>query len=235
MAIFIIKKKGKKIELDLPPVIGISGLARCGKDTFSSFLIKKLSYIGVPSIQLSLADPIKRALDSTLKKDFGISAFTNNNEEKEFIRPLLVTYGTTLGRKKDENFWINKLEPKIQKNLERGFITVISDVRHVNEAEWIQKKGGYVIHITRIGQKPTNLQERYHNPLVKKIANYKFKWMDFLKAEDEDYMKRKISDQINAIFVKNKWSTYGKFDWSWGKKKEEKTFDILPPLPVLSS
>ena len=65
------------------------------------------------SKRLSLAYELKKDLDTFLLKKFNISAFTENSEEKKFIRPLLICYGTSLMRKKDPDCWINKLQKTI--------------------------------------------------------------------------------------------------------------------------
>ena len=233
MAKFIIKKRKKVIEIEMPPVIGISGLSRCGKDTFAYYLARKLRKMGLISMKVSLADPIKDALDPILKRDFGISAFTNDNKEKDFNRPLLVANGTDLGRKKDENFWIDKLKAKVARNTAKNIITIISDVRHLNEVKWIQDQGGYVIHVTKINQKPANFQERYHNPIVKRIANYRVRWREFKNhAEDAE---RVCQFQLFDLFQKNNWSTYGKFNWyEYHQKNKNKVVDVMPPLPLIS-
>ena len=71
-------------------VIGISGLARSGKDTLFQFLSGKLKEDNISSKRLAFADELKEECDDFLKKNIGISAFTEKNSEKEIIRPFLV-------------------------------------------------------------------------------------------------------------------------------------------------
>ena len=96
-----------------PNIIGIAGYARTGKDTFGSILIKELNKIGLSSKKLSLAFELKSDLDNFLQQKFGISAFTEDPNEKNFIRPLLICYGTDLMRKKDPVYWIKKYKKQL--------------------------------------------------------------------------------------------------------------------------
>ena len=64
--------------------------------------------IGPGSIANNFADALKEECDELLGKYTDISAFTENNSEKKLVRPLLVTWGTSIRRKLDENCWIKK-------------------------------------------------------------------------------------------------------------------------------
>ena len=88
-----------------PNIVGIAGYARTGKDTFGSILIKELKNAGLSAKKLSLAFELKSDLDSFLIQKFDISAFTEDPKEKNFIRPLLICYGTDLMRKKDPKYY----------------------------------------------------------------------------------------------------------------------------------
>jgi len=108
-----------------PNIIGIAGYARTGKDTFGSILIKELNEIGLSAKKLSLAFELKSDLDNFLQQKFGISAFTEDPKEKNFIRPLLICYGTDLMRKKDPEYWIKKIQKTVDLNINSGIISVV--------------------------------------------------------------------------------------------------------------
>ena len=80
-------------------ILGISGLARSGKDSFYELCKPFLDKEGVKHRRMAFADELKEEADLILSKYVGISAFTENAEEKKVIRPLLVTYGTHIRRK----------------------------------------------------------------------------------------------------------------------------------------
>lgn len=202
---FVIKRRKKIINKELPLIFGISGVARCGKDTLGKYLIQKLQKNGFPCLTISFASALKHDLDDFLKEKLKISAFTEVNSEKELIRPILVTYGTDVCRKIDQDFWIKKIEKKVKSSINNKIIVVITDVRYENEAKWIKENGGFVIHLSRMGQKPANFQEKLNDPILKRISDYKIKWKTF---SDE---KETCNWHINRLFFKNKWSLYGEF------------------------
>ena len=95
-------------------IIGVTGFARSGKDTFYQESSKLLSRANC--FRYAFADALKQESDDFLKKNVGISAFTEDSEDKELIRPFLVTYGTELRRKLNPNCWISKVEEMIEQN-----------------------------------------------------------------------------------------------------------------------
>ena len=189
----------------LPLIFGIAGVARCGKDTLGKHLINKLDKNKLPCLNISFASALKSDLDKFLLEKFKISAFTENNFEKDLIRPLLVTYGTEVCRKIDQDYWIKKIDKKVKSSIDNKIIVVITDVRYENEAKWIKQNGGFIIHLSRIGQKPANFQEKVNDPILRKTADYKIRWKTFT---DE---KETCSWHINQLFKKQGWSTYGEY------------------------
>jgi hypothetical protein len=197
--------------MQIPLVIGIAGLARCGKDTLAAQIRARFERMKVPCVHLSIAKPVKEDLDPLLKKTFNISAFTQNNTEKEFIRPLLVCYATDLGRKKDKDIWLKRIAPEIELNQKKSIISIISDVRFENEVKFIKDLGGIVIHITRSRNKPGSLAERINDPLVKKLADYKMVWKSFTPGTDSDgksFEQETCFYHVSRIFNKYGWNTY---------------------------
>jgi hypothetical protein len=202
---FVIKRRNKIVLKELPLIFGISGIARCGKDTLGKHLISKLQKSGFPTIQISFASVLKYDLDPFLKEKVNISAFTENTQEKEIIRPLLVAYGTNVCRKIDPDYWIKKIEKQVKASTSNKIIVVITDVRYENEGKWIKDNGGFLIHLNRMGQKPANFEEKVNNPIVKKIADHKIKWKTF---SDE---KETCNYHLSKLFYSKGWSTYGQF------------------------
>lgn len=202
---FIIKRRKKIVQKELPLIFGIAGVARCGKDTLGKYLMQKLQKNGFPCLTISFASALKHDLDDFLKDKLNISAFTENNAEKDIIRPILVSYGTDVCRKLDQDYWIKKIEKKVKSSINNKIIVVITDVRYENEAKWIKQNGGFVIHLSRMGQKPANFQEKLNDPILKRAADYKIKWKTFTEE------KETCNWHINRLFFKNKWSLYGEF------------------------
>ena len=118
-------------------LIGISGFARSGKDTFYQRGKIALEKEGYKACRFAFADALKYEIDEILAKYTEISAFTENKTEKELIRPLLVTWGTDIRRKIDENCWIKKIQSDVEKKIKEGYYVFVTNVRYKNEAEHI--------------------------------------------------------------------------------------------------
>jgi len=189
-------------------IIGISGNARSGKDTFCEYTKRFLSRKKVGAARAAFADEIKGDLDSLCRKKIGMSAFTSDSKEKKILRPLLVTYGTDIMRSLDEDWWIEKLEKKLGVHQSMELLPIITDVRYPNEMEWIQKKNnGVLIHVTRKGIGPANKEEKLNNAILKKGADYRMMWPTF--GEDNlDQADKYVRRIMNKIF-KAKIKTHG--------------------------
>ena len=177
-------------------IIGISGLARSGKDSFfdlaKTFLRKK----GLKYRKMSFADELKKECEELLSKYVGVSAFTEKDSEKEIIRPLLVTYGTHIRRKLNENCWIEKIEPEVKRCLANKEVVFITDVRFKNEIDWVHNQGGNSVHITRCGIKPPNKDEEINDPILKRESNFQIKWNNF-ESENMINVNKEIESILN--------------------------------------
>lgn len=135
-------------------VIGLSGVSRCGKDTFCNLLIKNLIKRGIVAERLALADDLKSDLRQFCLDKIKIDSFTTDTKEKTLIRGLFVEYGNvqrvnTMGR-----YWTDKLQPKIDDLLSKNVIPIITDIRYdfyeKDEVFWLKNENnGVLVHITR--------------------------------------------------------------------------------------
>lgn len=181
-------------------LIGITGNARCGKDTFCEYAKRFLSKKKVSAARAAFADELKKDLDHLCKHKIGISAFTQDTSEKEIIRPLLVTYGSEVIRKMDENWWIDRLEKTLGVHQHMNILPIITDVRYPNEMDWIQKKhNGVVIHVTREGIKPANAEEKKYSAYLKSNADFRIRWPTF-GEENLDQADRFVRKVMNKVF-----------------------------------
>ena len=121
----------------------------------------------------------KEECDELLSKYTSISAFTEDDKDKELIRPLLVTYGTEIRRKLDPNCWIKKIQDRVISKLDEGYYVFVTDVRFKNEAEWIRINGGTLINIARSGCPPANHEEHKQYHFMKSFYNYHVAWDTF--------------------------------------------------------
>ena len=75
-------------------MIGISGIARSGKDTMSNCLKEIIEEEWDCKVEIvHLAQKLKSDLDKVVSCNFNFLVNTDNDSDKELIRPLLVAYG----------------------------------------------------------------------------------------------------------------------------------------------
>ena len=120
-------------------LVGISGLARSGKDVAGKIILENL---GDGWSRGAFADIPKQMLSI-----MGISTDCVNKDGEDYyynynIRHLMQTLGTEWGRNIDEDIWIKAFK----KNNPTGKF-VITDVRMENEADFVRKSGGIIVHI----------------------------------------------------------------------------------------
>ncbi len=169
----------------------ISGVARCGKDTF--FNLFKSNFQEEDCLRIAFADELKKELNTFLVKNFRISAYTENNQQKEIIRPIMVSYGLAKREVSKGKYWINKVKKQI-KSSDNRFV-FITDVRFPNEIWQIKELGGFVLHIEREGNLAPNKEEEDNDPKNKEISDFHFKWKDFEK-EEEGYSNKCVEEFI---------------------------------------
>tara|TARA_B100000282_G_scaffold292688_1_gene266797 strand:- start:577 stop:1140 length:564 start_codon:yes stop_codon:yes gene_type:complete len=162
--------------MNVPMIIGLTGLARCGKDTFCNYAREYLKSYNYESQRLAFADELKKDIDAFLIEKLGISAFTEVTAEKEIIRPMLTTWGTEIMRKQDDLHWVKKVEEVIVENQKNDTVSIVTDIRFPNEIDYIHKIGGCVIHLTMTGNLPANDYEAENDPLLKKNADCLVEW-----------------------------------------------------------
>ena len=179
-------------------ILGVTGFARSGKDTFYKYTSRALNR--GKCHRYAFADALKEECDPFLKDNLGISAFTEDPKEKELIRPFLVTYGTEIRRKLDPFCWIKKVESSIIENhpaSDKNFI-FITDVRFKNEAEWVKSLGGLIVQITREGFGPANQDEHIQSSLIKPLIDLHVMWPSFGVDNLDD-----CTTYLNPIIKKN--------------------------------
>jgi hypothetical protein len=128
------------------PLIGIAGRARSGKDTVANFIIAAIG-----GYRYSFADPI-RAMLVPLGVDMNDPYWQARKEDiipalGVSPRRMMQTLGTEWGRNLiNPDLWIILAHQRL---LQNGPGMVIPDVRFENEAAWIRKHGGWIIHVIR--------------------------------------------------------------------------------------
>jgi hypothetical protein len=122
-------------------VIGISGCARAGKDTFATILTKKLEAAGKTVDRYAFADALKQDCDAFCVSNLGISAFTPITTEKDLIRPMLVWFGDAKRKQSQGRYWVNIIDKQVKAS--NTDFSLITDVRYdfypIDEIDWVKK------------------------------------------------------------------------------------------------
>ena len=110
--------------------IGLIGLKRAGKNTFSDIAVKEFGYK-----ELAFADELKK-----YAKLLFPDHFKNNNKPVK----LLQDFGEGM-RKIDTDIWVKLLANNFDKTDELN--VVVTDVRHQNEVDYLRSKGFTIVKI----------------------------------------------------------------------------------------
>lgn len=171
-------------------IIGITGIAGSGKDTFFSILSKK-----IPFVRYALADELKYSLRWKIFEKYGIDVINCSREEKTIIRDELVSFAKQKRTESSGTYWTRLVESKILHS-DKKFIC-ITDIRYneypEDEVYWLKNVlGGKLIDISRIDSVTgkeidfPNEEERVQYPKVKAQADYFITWptVDDIKELD---------------------------------------------------
>lgn len=187
-------------------IIAIGGNARSGKDTLGKNLVYILKEYGIKAKTYSFADQLKQETDEFLNKTLGISAFTENDDEKNIIRPFLVFWGTEIRRKNDDLVWVRQLENSLCSNE----VAIITDLRFPNELKWVRDNEGQVIFLSRTLEDgslvgPANDYELKNNIKISEEADNNFTW--FSSAND-DLLKSLANEVLDSILTEERFESW---------------------------
>ena len=166
-------------------VIGLTGVARCGKDTFYSILKKYFKEKNIESNRIALADALKKELEDFVEKKFKINLNTCEGSEKELIRPLMVAYGKCRRVQTEGKYWTSLIDQEIKNLKEKNIVPIVTDVRYIeykdDEYSWIKNHDGILIHLSRKLNDgslvpPANIEEKSNDNKLKAVADYCISW-----------------------------------------------------------
>ncbi len=195
-------------------LIGITGHALSGKDTFFNLLHKTDDRF----VRFALADELKEDLADLVSKQFGWDIFNLTSAQKEVVRPIMITYGQAW-RKVDPLHWVKIVEKKIDKlfrenneiglfdkNLYPHRIPVCTDIRFVNEFLCFKKKYGeqfLLVKVSRDGAPEPPEEEKKNQPCVDVYVDHFISWPTVGKELD------KLDAYIQNFLVKFGDGVYG--------------------------
>lgn len=122
-------------------LIGFGNRARQGKDTAAEAVKHWMTHTGADFPEVRIMK-FASALYDTARKEYGMT-------EKD--APLLQRIGQER-REQNPRYWIDRL---FFDNKNFHGISLISDVRYLNEAHEIRSRGGYLINVRRLNEDGT--------------------------------------------------------------------------------
>jgi hypothetical protein len=164
--------------------IGVSGVARAGKDSFANILLDLIRAEGFNVKRLSLATPLKNDCKHFISEKLGLDVWTDNTEEKSIFRELLVWYGKVKRQQTQGKYWTSLLEHEVE--ICPPEVCIISDIRYQqyeeDEVHWLKDKmKGILIHIERTDLEgkivpPANMDETINDSIVQDHADFNLSW-----------------------------------------------------------
>lgn len=134
------------------PLIGLTGMARSGKDTAGVMLEQIGLTHGDVLCRYSFAEPMKTMLKSVFGDHFHEGDRSGICPESGVsYRTMMQTLGTEWGRSLNPQLWVNLVEKRWKQDAANGCGTILTDVRFDSEAQWIKMNGGVIIKVVRAG------------------------------------------------------------------------------------
>ena len=156
-------------------IIGIAGKMGSGKDFITTnVILPVLEKRRQKYLQLNFADQIK----INVMTKSGIEYNDVYVCKTESSRQLLQTEGTEVGRAFDKDIWVNYLNNWIKVHYNRNINTfIVSDVRFINEFDYIKNSVGIMIKIVAPKRNNLRLQQESNGSLsletYKKISTHR--------------------------------------------------------------
>lgn len=200
-------------------VVGISGVARSGKNLLCELLMQNLYLEGYTSKPFALAGDLKNDCDEFLYKMCDLNVWTDLTEDKSQFREFLVWYGSLKRKQTDGRYWIDKLDRRI--STYKGDVAIVTDVRYdhydKDEVHWIkEEKQGLLIHLKRFKRddtnfvqytKPANDHESLNDRSLYEKADINITWETVKNPRKNDVIIDIVNDTTQKIIQKIEKST----------------------------
>ena len=194
-------------------IIGITGVARSGKDTFTAIAKELLKEKGFSVSHHALANELKRDCEQFLQDNCGVDVWTQDTDIKDKFRPFLLWYGDYQRKLTNGRYWIDKVSKVIEND--NNQIHIVSDVRYkfydFDESDWIKSyPKGYLVHIERVSNGetvvfPPNDHEKRNDPKMKEAANIRVEWQNVTDCRTQHPT---LIDSVNTVLqqIKPLWT-----------------------------
>jgi len=127
--------------LNPPPLVGLVGKARSGKDT-----AVQIAQALVPGkiYRVAFADALKRQVALAAGTDVATV-----EDRKSVFRATLQAYGVLMREFRGPNYWIDQTRGSIDSYRAVGKAVFVPDCRFLNEAAFLRSKGGLIVRVIR--------------------------------------------------------------------------------------
>jgi hypothetical protein len=159
-------------------LIGFGHKARQGKNTAAFATLKEMPIDANAKIY-AFGDALRAEIRTAARQLGGgesrlIQAFKEAGIMPDWVetetgksRLLLQWWGTDYRRAQDQRYWLKKLFAQIDRD--RVDVALIADIRFLNEAEEVKKRGGLLVKCTRTGAPDIVVHE---HPSEKELISY---------------------------------------------------------------
>jgi hypothetical protein len=196
-------------------LVGISGVARSGKNLFCDLVIEELTKQGYSGKQFALADALKRDCSEFLETMCGLDVHTDNTTQKTLFREFLVWYGDLKRKQTNGRYWMETMNTTLSRYT--GDVALVSDVRYAHypndELGWVlHEHEGLLVHLRRYERstsavidetgnikmdyvQPPNEHERINDPKLRDGAHFKLN----LPTVDDPRKSLEIMNMVNEV------------------------------------
>ncbi len=126
-----------------PRIIGLTGYAGAGKDEAAKILMMNKRHV---FYRVAFADELK---------SFALECGWNGKKD-EAGRNMLQALGVFVRENIHPDAWINRTKTQVKWHLHNGHDIVFTDVRFINEIDYVRDLGGEIWRIDRPGVGPAN-------------------------------------------------------------------------------
>ena len=187
-------------------VVGISGVARSGKNLLCDLLRESLRVKGITSKQFALATELKNDCKQFLQNKCNMDVWTDITQDKSKFRDFLVWYGSLKRQQSNGRYWIEKLNSRLESY--SGDVAFITDVRYdsynKDEFYWItEEKQGVIIHLKRIINnmyvEPANDHEKFNDRKIQRKSDINIVRRTFDDPYSEKTVMKIVDDTTDRI------------------------------------